>query len=201
MWAGVVPQQPPTIRAPASSEPRHDRAELGAARRVDEPALDALGQAGVGHDRARRVAVGRGAVALQRIETRERPDAAVDADRVDAGRRSARPTTASGVVPSASVTSSPNVIDAIDGDVGGAMGLVDREQQVREVEERLEDEQVHAALEEPVDLLAEGGPDRRLVGMAELARRRAQRADAAADPRVAAADVARLAGDLGARAG
>ena len=77
------------------------------------------------------------------------------------------------------------------------MGLVDREQQVREVEEGLEHQQVRAALEEPVDLLAEGGPDRRLVGMAELARRRAQRPDAAADPRVAAADVARLAGDLG----
>ena len=77
------------------------------------------------------------------------------------------------------------------------MGLVDGEQQVREVEEGLEDQQVGAALEEPVDLLAEGGPDRRLVGVAELAGRRAQRPDAAADPRVAAADVARLAGDLG----
>ena len=71
------------------------------------------------------------------------------------------------------------------------------EEQVVEVEERLDDEDVGAALEEAVDLLPERGPDRGVVRVAELARRRTQRADRPADPRVAAADVAGLARDLG----
>ena len=77
------------------------------------------------------------------------------------------------------------------------VGLVDGEQQVVEVEERLDHEQVDAALEQAVDLLPERRPDRGLVGVAELAGRRTQRADRAADPRVPAADVPGLAGDLG----
>ena len=116
-----------------------------------------------------------GAVALQRIEAGERPDAAVDADRVDpgGGQRGDR-----GLgrrpVGQRDVVAERHRRDHRD--VGRAMGLVDGEQQVREVEEGLEHQQVGAALEQPVDLLAEGGPDRRLVGMAELARRRARAA-------------------------
>ncbi len=74
--------------------------------------------------------------------------------------------------------------------------LVDGEQQVRQVEEGLDDEQVDAALEQAVDLLPEGGADDGLVGVAQLARRRPQRPDAPADAGVAAAHVAGLAGDL-----
>ena len=81
-------------------------------------------------------------------------------------------------------------------DVGCGPCLVHGEQQVPEVEERLDDEQVDAALEQAVDLLPERGPDRRLVGVAELARRRSQRPDRPADPGVPAAHVAGLACDL-----
>ena len=105
-------------------------------------------------------------------------------------------TAASGVVPSASTRSSPNVIDAMTGTSAAGARLVDREQQVAEVEEGLDDEEVGAALEQAVDLLPERRPDRRVVGVAELARRRPSGPMRAADPRVAAADVARLAGDL-----
>ena len=83
-----------------------------------------------------------------------------------------------------------------DRHVGRPVGLVDGQQQVVEVEEGLDDEEVDAALEQAVDLLPEGGPDRGLVGVAELAGGCAQGADAAADPRVPAADVPGLAGDL-----
>ena len=178
-------------------QPRHDRAEPGRLGRVHEPAVEALGQAGVGHDRARRVAVAR--------------------RRRSAPARRGRP---SGPTPQLTpIASTPAAVRANDGrlggravgerdvvaerhrrdhrDIGRTMGLVDGEQQVREVEEGLEHEQVGAALEQPVDLLAEGGPDRRLVGMAELAGGRPERPDAAAHPRVAAAHVAGLAGHLG----
>ena len=66
-----------------------------------------------------------------------------------------------------------------------------------EVDERLEDEQVDAALEQAVDLLAERGPDRCLVEVQDLARRRPEGPDRAGDERVAARHVARLARDLG----
>ena len=105
-------------------------------------------------------------------------------------------TATAGVVPSASTRSSPNVIDAITGTSAACRASSTASSRCSEVEERLDHQQVGAALEEAVDLLPERRPDRRLVGMAQLARGRAERADAAADPRVAARHVARLAGEL-----
>ena len=195
MWAGVVPQQPPTIRAPASSSRGTIDAEVGGLGRVDEVALEALRQAGVGHDRAGRLAVDGRAEADQGVEAGERPDAAVDADRVharlgqgsdrDLGRRAVRQD---------DVLAERHRGD--DRHVRRSVGLVDGEQEVVEVEERLEDEEVDAALEEPVDLLPDRRADRRLVGMPQLAGRRPERTDAAAHPRVAPADVACLPRDL-----
>ena len=52
--------------------------------------------------------------------------------------------------------------------VGRLARLVDREEQVSEVDERLDHEQVDAALEEAVDLLAEGSADRLVVEVEEL---------------------------------
>ncbi len=64
-----------------------------------------------------------------------------------------------------------------------------------QVDERLEDQQVDAALEQSVDLLAVGRADRGFVEAEQVARRRAERADRAGDEGVAPGDVARLAGD------
>ena len=63
-----------------------------------------------------------------------------------------------------------------------------------EVDERLEDQQVDAALEQAVDLLAVGLADPRLVEAEQVARRRAERAERARDERVAPGHVPRLAG-------
>ena len=52
MCSGVVPQQPPTSRAPAAMKRGVTRAEVGRAGGIDEAALEPLRQAGVGHDRA-----------------------------------------------------------------------------------------------------------------------------------------------------
>ena len=180
---------------PRVQEPRHDRPEPRRLGRVDEPALEALRQAGVGHDRARRLAGLGLAEPRQRVEAGQRPDAAVDADGVHAGRGQRldrglgrRP------VGQHQVLAEGHRRD--DRHVRRPVGLVDGQQQVVEVEEGLDHEEVDAALEQPVDLLPEGGPDRGLVGVAELAGGCAQGADAAADPRVPAADVPGLAGDL-----
>ena len=74
--------------------------------------------------------------------------------------------------------------------------LVDGEEQLVEVGERLEDDQVDAALEQAVDLLAEGRPGGRLGDGRPAAGRRPERPDRTADQRVAPADLARLAGEL-----
>ena len=99
MCSGVVPQQPPTIRAPGVQEARHRLGEVRRPGGVDELALDARRQAGVGHDRARRP-VGSAPICVERVEADLGPDAAVDADGVDAGARSALSPRIAGVVPS-----------------------------------------------------------------------------------------------------
>ena len=53
-------------------QPRDDRAEPRRLGRVHELPVEALGKAGVGHDRARRVTVARLAEALQRVEAGHR---------------------------------------------------------------------------------------------------------------------------------
>ena len=108
MCSGVVPQQPPTIAAPASSSRGDHRAEVRRARprRRTGPRSAAAGRRWGSIERAGcRVP---GAHRLERLEAGLRPGAAVDADDVD--RRAARSAAAAaGVVPSASSRSSPNV--------------------------------------------------------------------------------------------
>ena len=194
--SGVVPQQPPITAAPASSSLGDDRPEVGGLRRVDEAALQALRQAGVGHHRAGRLALAGGPELASASRQARGPTpqltptastpAPVSAARASAGRRP---------VGEHQVLAERHRRDQRH--VGRTPGLLDGEQQVVEVEEGLDDQEVDAALEEPVDLLAVHRADRGVVRVAQLARGRAERADAAADPRVAAADVAGLAGDLG----
>ena len=106
---------------------------------------------------------------------------------------------ASGVVPSAATSSSPKVISATIGRSAAARRASSiARRRWSSSDERLDDEQVDPALEQAVDLLAERRPDRRLVVAGELAGRSAERPDRPGDQDVAAADVARLAGDLGA---
>ena len=71
---------------PASRSRGTIDAEVRRLGRVDELALEALRQAGVGHDRARRLAVLGRPEPRERVEAGQRPDAAVDADRVHARR-------------------------------------------------------------------------------------------------------------------
>ena len=78
-----------------------------------------------------------------------------------------------------------------------AARLVDRDQQVPQVDERLEHEEVDATLEQAVDLLPERLADPGLVEPEQVARRGAQRPDRARDERVATGDVPRLARDAG----
>ena len=82
------------------------------------------------------------------------------------------------------------------GRLGGPAGLVDRPREVFEQRERLEHEQVDPALEQPVELLADGRPNGRLAQPQQLAGRRAERPDGSADPGVAPDHVAGLAGEL-----
>ena len=84
MCSGVVPQQPPTIRAPWPTIRGDHLAEVRGSGRVDELAGDALGQPGVRQDRAGdRLARRTGPD--QRVEAGDRSRAAVDPDDVDAG--------------------------------------------------------------------------------------------------------------------
>ena len=77
----------------------------------------------------------------------------------------------------------------------GTPRLVGGDEQVAQVHEGLEDQQVHAALEQAVDLLAERLADPRLVEAHQVAGRRAERPDRAGDEHVTPGDIPRLAGD------
>ena len=185
------------MRRAGVEHPRHHRPEVLGPRRVDELALDPLRQAGVRQDRAGRgVRPPAAAECLERLEAGVRAGAAVHADHVDRRAREQRRRASAGVEPSASSSSSPNVISATIGRSAVARRASSiGDQQVAQVDERLEHEQVDAALEQAVDLLAERLADPRLVEAQQVARRRAERTDRAGDEHVAAADVARLAGD------
>ena len=93
---------------------RHGPEVLGA-RGVDEAALEPLRQSGVGHDRPRGVAVGRGAHRLERVEAGRGSGSAVDPDRVGSRRGRGPSAAAPGLLPSARTSSSPNVSEAITG--------------------------------------------------------------------------------------
>ena len=149
------------IRAPSSStrgtiEPKYAGSAAYTKRpssRWGRPALGMIERAG--SPSCRRPEPG------ERIDRRDRPDAAVDADRVDA-RRGQRRDRLLGcrAVREHQVVAEGHRGD--DRDVARGPRLVHGEQQVAEVEEGLDDEQVDAALEQAVDLLPERGPDRRV---------------------------------------
>ena len=80
----------------------------------------------------------------------------------------------------------------------GQARLLDRDREMVERRECLEHEQVHAALEQAVDGLAERGPDRCVAEVGEVVGGSAQRPDGPGDEDVPAGHVPGLAGDLGA---
>ncbi len=176
---------------------RHDGREVVRPGGVHEATLDPLRETRVGHDRAgdRRV---RASHPVERLEAAERTRAAVHPEGVDTGLGQGlggglgrRPVGRHELLAEGHLGN--------DRQVGrGPARLVDREAEVEQLRRGLDHEQVDAALEEAVDLLAEGRPDRRLVVTGQLAGRSAERTDRPGDQDVAAADVARLAGDLGA---
>ena len=183
-------------RRPRIEQLADDGPEVGRFRRVDEAALEALRKAGVGHDRAGRLARTGRAELAERVEAGEGADPAVDAHRVHAGVRERREGHGGG----GAVGEHEGLAEGHRRDqrhVRRAPGLRHGEQEVMEVEEGLDDQEIDAALEEAIDLLAVDRPDGGVVRVAQLAGGRAERADAAADPRIPSADVAGLAGDLG----
>ncbi len=173
---------------------RHGPEVLGA-RGVDEAALESLREPGVGHDRPRGVAIGGSAHRLEGIETGDRPGPAVDPD----GVRACRGQRGGGHRRAVAVGQDEFLAEGQRGDdrdVRRAAGLVDGENQLLEVGERLEHDQVRPALEQAVDLLAECGPRDGLGEDRPSPRRRTQRPDRATHERVAPADLACLAGEL-----
>ena len=86
------------------------------------------------------------------------PGSAVDADRVGARRGRAIAAATAGLLPSASTSSSPNVSEAMTGTSDARRASSTASSELLQVREGLEDDQVGAALEQAVDLLAEGGP-------------------------------------------
>ena len=143
-------------RRPAATNRGVMSARYAGSRGVDELALDPLGEAGVREDRVA-VAAHRG----EGVEAALRPGAAVDPDDVDVERLRGRSAAAPGVVPSGSSSSSPNVSIATIGRSAAALASSTAIRELVDRRERLEPEQVDAALEEPVDGLAEGRPDGR----------------------------------------
>jgi hypothetical protein len=149
-------------RAPARASAATIAPKYAGSGRVDELALDALGQAGVRQDRAGRLAVRR-APNARAPRAAHAARAAVHADHVDRrrgqerrGGRRRRP------VGELEVLAERELGD--DRQVGRrAARLVDRDQQVPQVDEGLEDEEIDAALEQAVDLLPERLADPGLV--------------------------------------
>ena len=172
--AGVVPQQPPTIRAPTASMRGVTLGEVVGARRVDEAALEPLRQPGVGHDRAGTApSAGGAAHPLEGVDRGTRAGAAVDPDHVHAGgdERRGRHLRAR-AVGEREVLAERERRD--DRDVGGLASLLDREQQLVEIRERLEHEDVGAAFEQAVDVLPEDRPRALLARPRRAARWRAR---------------------------
>ena len=166
---------------------------------VDEATLDPARQPGIGHDRERVAqpcpsGFGR-RHPVNRVEAGKRPRPAIHPDRVGAGLNQ-RPDCPAGSRPVGSdqLLAEGHLRD--DRQIGRPPRLVERENQVLERPERLEHEQVDAALEQSVDLLAEGRPNRAFLVLRQLAPGRSERPDRTGHEGIAARDVARLPGDL-----
>ena len=193
MCSGVVPQQPPTIRAPASSRRavtspkyrgwrrrRSDPRAAGTARRSE-------GSTGPGLRRRR-------TERFERIETGRRAGTAIDADRIGPrGRERIRRDGRAAAICQRRLLAEGQRGD--DRDVRGAASFLDRDEQLPEVRERLEEDQVSPALEQALDLLRYAALAVSSVTRAPRAGR-TQRPDRAADAHIAATDVAGVAGEL-----
>ena len=162
--------------------------------RVDELPLNPLRQPRVRHERAGQCMAGRVDPA-QGVERGTGPDAAVDPERVGAGDdQQVRGRLGCPAVGQAELLAERHRGD--DREVRRGADLGDRQQELVQVVERLEDEQVDAALQQPIELLAEGRPRRRVADPEIAVRRTAQRADRPANERIPAGDIACLAGQL-----
>ena len=169
------------------------RPQVLGARGVDELPFDPLRQTGVRQDhRARR------AHRAERVEAALRPGPAVDPDGVDvepSQRRGGR----SRQHPVGERDLLAERQERDDRPVGGGpLRLLDGDREVLDRGERLEHEQVDAALEQPVDHLPERGADAGRVEVDQVVGRRPERSHGPGDQHVPAGDVAGLAGDLGA---
>ena len=139
--------------------PRRHRPEVLRAGGVDEAALEPLRQPGVRHDRAGRIAVGRRGPSPPGRRGRRRPGPAVDPDHVGAGRGRAPRPRPPGCCRRPATSSSPNVSEAMTGRSDARRASSTASSELVEIGERLEHDDVDAALEQAVDLLAERGPD------------------------------------------
>ena len=172
-----------------------DGPEVLGARRIDEAPLESLREPGVGHDRSRRLAIGGTAHRLEGVQTGGRPRPAVDADCVRT-RASERGGGDGRVVAVGQKEFLPESQRGDDRDVRRAARLVDGEDQLLQVRERLEHDQVRPTLEQALDLLAEDGSRDRVGEDRTTTRRRTQGPDRAANQCVASTDLACLARKL-----
>ena len=174
---------------------RRHRPEILGAGGVDEAPLEPLRQTGVRHDRPCGRAADRPAHRLEGVEAGRRPRTAVDPDRVGAGpgqRFGGRPR-------AAAVGEDELFAECQRGDdrhIRRPSSLLDGEQQLPEIRERLEDDDVGATLEQALDLLSECRAGGRLRDVRQAPCRRAERSHGTADERIAAAHLAGLAGEL-----
>ena len=195
MCSGVVPQQPPRIRAPAASMrgvivPKYSGLAAKTKRpssRCDRPAFGMIRRAGS-------PSAG-GPIASSASRHGVGPGSAVHPDDVGAGPSERR----RGFRRPAAVDEDPLLAERErrdDGQVRCAPRLVDGDEQGREIGERLEDDRVDPAFEQSVDLLPERRPDVRLRDGRPAARRRPERPHGPADERIASADLPRGTGEL-----
>ena len=192
MCSGVVPQQPPTMFAPASTSLRRVLGEVLRRRGVDEAAVEEARQAGVRHrgEAHRRLRGHR----FDDLERGLRAEAAVDARDVGAERGGdVRDFVRRLAAHCAAVALERHLRD--DRQVARLLHGEHRLAQLGEVGERLEDEQIDAALEQRLDLLAERRAHLLRPDVADGREHAAGRADRAGDEDRMAADLARVAGE------
>ena len=186
-------------RCRAAAAADHARAEVarvggelgevvGRRVRVDHPAAEEAREPDVRERGERRARAG--LHLLERRERREQAGAVVRAERGEPERRRGAPPPGVRVTPASVSAASSKVSSATIGSDETAADGLDRVDELLEVVERLEHEEVGAALLEHRRLLGEE------LASPRRARRLAERPDRAADEDVAPGQLARLAGEL-----
>ena len=173
--------------------PRRVLRHVGRRRQIDEPLTDAAREPRVGLDRERQPP-GRRHHLLEHAIERARAHRAVRPQGLDAQRaKRARNLGGRASRERHGLVGEGHLRD--DGEVGDRADRFDRVRDLREVRDRLDDERVDAALEEPLRLLAKRGA--RLLRRHAPERRQvlAERADGPEDEDVAPRRLARVAGD------